>query len=71
VSWSKDNPSRSGWYWYREVGVNLDLVMSAFVFGTPACMYVSVFAVQSEAKYQLMRHVSDYQGEWCGHTVPE
>ena len=70
--WAQEKPTRAGWYWYRESGVNLDMVMSAFVFGTPSCLCVSVLAVHSEHTYQGMTHVSDYHGEWFGPlTVPE
>ncbi len=49
-----------------KLGVNLSMVMSAFDFGTPACMCLSVFAVHSQDKSQLMRTCATTIGERFG-----
>ena len=72
MTWGRETPTRSGWYWYREHGVNLDFPMSAYVFGTVSCMYVTLLALHSDTKFQEMKPLSDYHGEWCGPLkVPE
>jgi hypothetical protein len=66
LDWIFDKPSRPGWYWYRERGMNLDFPMPAWVFDQPPFLYVSLFAVHERERYRHVKQVKHYSGEWWG-----
>ncbi len=66
LAWTFDKPTRPGWYWYKERGVNLDYPMPAWVFDQPPFVCVLLFAVQERDKYRQVKQVKEYAGEWWG-----
>ena len=61
MPWTKDKPSRSGWYWYREPGLNMNRPMPAWVYDLGRDFYASLMAVHSEP---VVKNVKDCKGEW-------
>jgi hypothetical protein len=48
LSWTRNKPTRPGWYWYRERGVNLDFPMTAWVFEQPPFVHVALLRCMNE-----------------------
>lgn len=59
-------PQKSGWYWYREDGLNLNRPMPAWVFGSEVCLYTELCAVHEPATFCRTRKVRDCPGDWLG-----
>lgn len=57
--WSKDKPSKEGWYWYRR----------RFMGGTlgPLCLQVDGEQVAVCGEWTAL---AEFDGEWCGPLAP-
>lgn len=45
--WTSTKPTKTGWYFYREPGKNMDKPVSVWVITTGKQLYVSMFVPQS------------------------
>jgi hypothetical protein len=59
-------PRTSGWYWYREHGLNLNRLMPAWVFDSSGILYAELCPVHELATFCRTRRVTDCQGDWLG-----
>ncbi len=42
MTWTLQKPTKPGWYWYREPGLNLDKPMPAWVYQSGQVLYVKL-----------------------------
>ena len=67
MTWTLQKPTMSGWYWFREPGLNLDKPMPAWVYQSGQTFYVKLCGAHEDFKE---RRVSDLEGEWAGPITP-
>ena len=67
MNWSTEKPTRPGWYWFREPGLNLDKAMPAWVYQTGHIFYVKLCGVHEEFEE---KRLNDLKGEWAGPISP-
>jgi hypothetical protein len=78
VKWTPKKPPASGWYWYREPGLNMDKPLPAWVYevqhhrdGLDGRIAYAHLMAQHEQR-PVTKRVSDCTGEWAGPmTEPE
>jgi hypothetical protein len=76
MTWTLHKPTKPGWYWFREPGLNLDKPMPAWVYEVlhnrvgeqGKIVYVQLMAQHEEQP--VTKRVSDCQGEWAGPITP-
>ncbi|MCS6297217.1 MAG: hypothetical protein H8K09_13355 [Nitrospira sp.] len=67
---SPTSPTISGWYWYREDGLNLDRPMPVWVFEHSGRIYADLCTVHEPATFRCTRMVTDCPGDWLGKLEP-
>ena len=67
LSWTTDNPTKPGWYWYPHPDMNMGKPMPAWVFDSHKVFYVNFLAVHEEP---VVERLTDTRGEWAGLIEP-
>ena len=63
MTWTKEKPTKSGWFWYKHPDLNMGKPMPAWVFDSHRLMYVRLMAVHSDP---VDKNVKECEGEWYG-----
>ena len=72
MTWTKDKPTRSGWYFYRQPGKNLGKPLSAWVYTQARTVHVSMHAPHDIPQSCPTAQAEDLTGEWWGPLeIPE
>lgn len=72
MTWTTDRPTVSGWYWYKEAGLNYDKPMPTWVFDTGGLFYASRMAPHELANIATTQRLTSCPGKWWGPVeVPD
>jgi hypothetical protein len=64
LGWTQDKPTKSGWFWYREPGLNMDQPMPVWVYEVKESVYAQLIAPRQHAF--VIRNVEECRGQWSG-----
>jgi hypothetical protein len=67
MSWTIEQPTKPGWYWFREPGLNLDKPMPAWVYQTGDIVYVKLCGAYEDC---AEKRLDELKGEWAGPISP-
>lgn len=67
MSWTLEKPSKSGWYWFREPGLNLDKPMPAWVYQSGESFCVKLCGAYEDCNE---KRLDELKGEWAGPISP-
>jgi hypothetical protein len=72
MNWTTATLTVSGWYWYRELGKNMDFPMAAWLFDTSGILYASRVRPHGILQFREPHRIEKCEGMWWGPMkVPE
>jgi hypothetical protein len=71
MGWTPDKPTRLGWYYYQEEGINGDTPMIAWVFASDTGRFALRFASDEPQSFRDPHPLEECPGWWSGPILSD